>query len=230
MSNRIFFFSFLVILSYNTINAQDWNREDSLWLLNVLDGKVDLKINEDTKKAIEDGRLIMPSWMKGDDGKIKNVEIIKDFDDAGLPDSASMQSIDPYSMPPAVYALYVLYIEKMDSIYESGSIMLSDSDRKTLLEAMPASARSKFYYSEMGGGIGGYDFNHLLSMVFSPSYRQKAKNRKNAAIYKGDFYTGEPSIKMTERERKEMNQAIRNTKPSISTVRTSEFKRNGIDD
>ena len=222
---------FLIIVPFGTLFAQEWSKADSIWLLNVLDGKVDLKINDETKKAIEDGRLAVPSWMKDDNGNIKNIEITKDFDEAGMLDSARINTVDPYSMPPAVYAMYVLYMEKMDSIYESGSIMLSDKEKNELINTMPASGKRGFYTNEYtsGGGIGGNDFNHLLSMVFSPSYRQKAKNRKNAEIYNGGLYR-EPTIKFSERERRQLNKAAGNVSVKVSpAVRTSEFRRNGID-
>ena len=222
-------FIFIIVYLGNSF-AQEWSKADSVWLLNVLDGKVDLKINEDTKKAIEEGRLAVPSWMKDENGIIKNIEITKDFDDVGMLDSARINSIDPYSMPPAVFSLYVLYMDKLDSIYESGSILLSDRDKNDLLNSMPASARYRVYYNEYGGGIGGNDFNHMLSMVFSPAYRQKVKNRKNAEIYNGGLYR-EPTIKMSERERRQLNKAANNVNVKVSpTVRTSEFRRNGIDD
>ena len=227
---KIFITFFLITVFFGNLFAQEWSKADSIWLLNVLDGKVDIKINDETKKAIEDGRFAVPSWMKDDNGNIRNIEITKDFDEAGALDSARINAVDPYSMPPAVYAMYVLYMEKMDSIYESGSIMLSDKEKNELMDAMPASARYRIYYNEYGGGIGGNDFNHLLSMVFSPSYRQKAKNRKNAEIYNGGLYR-EPTIKMSERERRQLNKAANNVNVRVSpTVRTSEIRRNGIDD
>ena len=120
----------------------------------------------------------------------------------------------------------------MDSIYESGSIMLSNKEKDDLMEAMPASGRRGFYTNEYtsGGGIGGNDFNHLLSMVFSPSYRQKTKNRKTAEIYNGGLYR-EPTIKFSEQERRQLNKAAGNVSIKVSpTVRTSERRRNGIDD
>ena len=228
---KIFTLFFLIIISFGTLFAQEWSKADSIWLLNVLDGKIDLKINEDTRKAIEDGRLAIPSWMMDDNGNIKNIEITKDFDEAGMLDSARINTIDPYSMPPTVYSMYVLYMEKVDSILENRSIMLSNKDKDKLLEAMPASARSKFYYNEYTGGTGGYDFNHLLSMVFSPSYKQKVKNMKNASIYKDDYpYFRDPVIKISERERRQLNNTINHINVKVSpSIKTSEFRRNGID-
>jgi len=232
MKKKFFTLCITLIFSCGAVCAQDWSKEDSLWLINVLEGKYDLKINEDTKKAIEDGRLVLPSWMKNDEGKVNDIEITSDFDNAGVYDSTRIHSVDPYSMPPAVYALYVLYMNKMDSIYEGRSIMLSAGEKDKLLESLPYSVRHKYYYTEMGGGIGGNDFNHLLSMVFSPSYRQKAHNSKHATAYKGYYDEGaiKGAVSITERERRQLRQSLRNAKPTVAVGRTSEIRRSGIDD
>ena len=234
MANKIFILCIFVISSYGIISAQEWSKEDSIWLINVLEGKFDLKVNDDTKKAIEDGRLIVPSWMKNDNGNPAGIEIISDFDEAGAYDSARVHSVDPYSMPPAVYAMYVLYMGKMDSIFESRAMVLSSEDKNKLMEALPLNARSRFYYNEYGGGgIGGNDFNHLLSMVFSPTYRRIAHNRKHATAYKGYYDENAvkvPSITLNERELRQLRQSLKDIKPSSYPVRTSGIRRNGIDD
>ena len=229
MRIKVFIFFITFVSLCGAVNAQDWTKEDSLWLINVLEGKIDVKINEETKKAINDGRLIVPSWMKNDEGIINKIEISKDFSNEAVYDSTNIQGIDPYSMPPAVFALYVLYADRLDSMLNNRSVMLSDNDKNKLWDALPENVKYRFYYDGFSGGIGGLDFNHMLSMVFSPLYRQKVKNRKNAAIYRGDFYTREPNIRITERERKEMNKTINNFKVS-SPVITHGQRKSGIDD
>jgi hypothetical protein len=219
--------------SFGVICAQDWSREDSLWLMNVLEGREEFKINEDTKKAIEEGRLIAPSWMLDSNNKLKNIELMKDLDDAGAIDSARI-SIDPYSMPPAVYALYVLYIDKMDSIYENKLSMITPSERKKLEEALPPSARDRFYVSQdqlgrLSGGVGGHDFNHILSMIFSPYYRLLVHNGKYATSYKNYYDEGAIiRIGFTEGERRQMRQALRNVK--VTYEKRPGQRMNTIDD
>ena len=116
---------FLVLLFACThIFGQEWSKEDSIWLQKVLEGKETLKINEDTKKAIEDGRLKIPAWMKDFDPN-SEFELSKDFDDAEIPDSLRIRRFDIFSMPPAVCALYVLYMERIDSTYQLQSLMIS---------------------------------------------------------------------------------------------------------
>ncbi|MDR0574264.1 MAG: hypothetical protein LBG96_09595 [Tannerella sp.] len=227
MAKRFYIFCIFIISSCGFAGAQEWSKEDSIWLINILEGKINLEINKDTKKAIEDGRLIIPSWMNKEENKY-GIEMIKDFEHK-VNDSLRMHSVDPYSMPPAVYAMYVLYMEKMDSIYESRTLMLSAEERNKLEEAMPPSARNRFYYNEQVGGIGNLDFNHILCMIFSPSYRQKMHNKKNAISYKN--YYDEGAIKpivINERERSALRRSLINV--GIKNGHTPGSKSNPIDD
>jgi hypothetical protein len=229
MLKKILIFCLLAIATNGWMNAQDWSKEDSIWFRNVIEGNGDIKINEDTKKAIEEGRLIVPSWMKNSENRVDKVDILKDFDNTGKPDSVRVQSIAPYSMPPAVFALYVLYMHKVDSINASMTCLLSSEEQETLASFLPPEARKGFYVSNETGGIGGMNFNHLLSMAFSPSYRRKAYNSKHATAYKNYYDAGEiPSKGLTEREQKQIRQDLRNFK--ISKDVTIGMKRHGIDD
>ncbi|MDR3309216.1 MAG: hypothetical protein LBS80_04600 [Tannerella sp.] len=209
-----------------TAKAQEWSKEDTIWLLNVIEGRQELRINEATKKAIEEGRLILPSWFKEGD----KIELLKDLSNAGAIDSTRIRSVDPYTMPPAVFALYVLYMDKMDSICESQTIMLSKSEKEKLIEQLPPGSRGFSVNGETGVGvIGGFDFNHLLSMVFSPSYRNKYHNSKHATSYKNYYDEGNvSSITMTEGERRQMRQALRQA--VIKIEKESGRKMHGIDD
>ena len=175
-----------------------------------MEGKEELKINEDTKKAIEEGRLIVPSWMRD-----YNMELEKDFDNTQTPDSVKFSRIDPYSMPPAVFALYVLYMDKQDPTDQLQSLIISFEDRERLKALTPA---------------GGMDFNHLLSMVFSSHYRQLARNRKNATAYKNYHDNGisaPASIRFTERERQQLIRSSNTYRPPVKI--TSGNRNGGID-
>ncbi|MDR1524647.1 MAG: hypothetical protein LBS79_05230 [Tannerella sp.] len=230
MLKKILLFCFLLTAICGRMDAQNWSKEDSIWLRSVLEGSEDVKINEDTRKAIEEGRLVVPSWMKNAENGIEHIEILKDLSNTGMPDSVRIQNIDPYSMPPAVFALYVLYMNKIDSINASQTCVLSDKDRQKLEDFVPPEARIGAYVSGTTGGIGGMDFNHILSMVFSPSYRRKAYNAKHATAYK-NYYDEEAlqPIRLTERERRQLRQSLRNVKVSSEIVPGSK-RVNGIDD
>ena len=214
MSRRLSISGLLLLFSCALLLAQEWSKEDTIWLRNVLEGKETLKINEDTKKAIEEGRLIAPSRMKNSDTD-SGMKLIKDFDDVGTPDSTRMRMIDIYSMPPSVYALYVFYIDKMDSAYQAECLILTDEEREMLKALTP-------------GGIIT-DFNRLLSMVFSAHYRRIAHNRKYATAYKNYYDEGGISrpVRISDRERKQLIQSVNNIRPSVK-VNTGN-KINGID-
>jgi len=203
--------AFFLFFSCTLILAQEWTKEDSIWLQNVLEGKETLEINEETKKAIEDGRLIAPPWLKD-----KEWELNKEFDNTGTPDSLRIRNVDPYSMPPGVFALYVLFIEQLDSTYQDMSITITEDERSFLKSLTPANS--------------GYDFNHLLSMIFSTHYRQLMNNRKKMISYKYYYDVGGAvsPVRITERERKQLNQSVNSNRKSISV--TSRNKAGGIDD
>jgi hypothetical protein len=223
---------FIVLLFFSCMNAfaQEWSREDSLWLKNVLEGKEELKINEDTKKAIDEGRLIVPQWMRDNDSYTKP-ELEKDFDEIGAPDSIRFRHLDPYTMPPGVFALYVLYMDRLDSAYRVRSLIITDDEREQFEELaekglyMNGPFTSDYSY----GVIGGLDFNHALSILFSSHYRQMARNRKIANAYKNYYDAGAvKQLQISERERKQLNQAVNNRRPV--SIKVSPGQRiNGID-
>ena len=221
----LFFFSCMLIM------AQEWTKEDSIWLQNVLEGKEELKINEDTKKAIEEGRLILPSWMRSDNNQ-STPELLMDFDDVGIPDdSLRFGNFDPLTMPRAVLALYVLYLDKMDSILNISRLMMTDEVRKELESLIPTGAFIP-YTSDLNSGfsLSNRDFNHALSMVFSAHYRRLMHNRKNATAYKNYYDDGmvPGRIRFSEQDRMQLNKIVTNKKVSFKVNFGS--KVNGIDD
>ncbi|MDR0395275.1 MAG: hypothetical protein LBH77_08975 [Tannerella sp.] len=224
---------FLLIISVNGIaNAQYWSKEDSIWLKNMLEGE-EIKINEETKKAIEDGRLIVPSWMKNAENQLDKIELLKEFEDTKVPDSVKLRRIDPYTMPPAVFALYILYMSEIDSIRESMTCILSKEDREKLEALLPtgtAQALSFRTYNYRPGGTISTDFNHILSMAFSPLYRRKMHNAKHATAYKNYYDEGaiRPVGRLTEHEKRQIRKAARDFKPT--NINYPGMKRNGIDD
>ena len=230
MKQKLTLSALFLFLSCMFIMGQEWTKEDSVWLKNVLEGKDTLKVNEETKKAIEEGRLIAPSWLRNMDSEL---ELSKDFDNAGTPDSLRISNFDPYTMPPGVYALYVLYIEKMDSAYQVKSLIITDDERRNLEALLPTGVSSFYpYTSDYATGFtsGGHDFNHALSMIFNAQYRRLVHNRKYFTSYKYYYDVGGAGnpVRITERERKQLNQSANRIRPSISV--SSPNRRSGIDD
>ena len=221
----------LLFFSNSLVWSQEWSKEDSLWLQNVLEGKEEIKINEETKKAIEEGRFMVPQWMREYNAN-PHPEISKDLDGVSMPDdSIRFRSLDMYTMPPAVFALYVLYVDKMDSVYQAKSLHLTDEERKVLEDMIPTGTQTfhPFTSSPPPGTVFTTDFNHLLSMVFSSHYRQIQHNRKHANAYKNYNNTGfEPSpIRFSENEKKQLNRLVSNKKPTIKISHGT--KTGGID-
>ena len=230
MRQKLSVFVFFLFLCCTCALAQEWSKEDSLWLQNVLEGK-ELKINEETKKAIEEGRLIVPSWMKRNDDLL-DPELVKEFDNNGRVDSVRISRLDPYSMPPAVFALYVLYLEKLDSAFYIESIMISPEERKKLEKLLPTGTLRTFYTRTAGStpGVGiSIDFNDLLSMVFNARYRRIKHNSKHATAYKGYYDAGgiKKPFRLTELERKQINQSVNSIKTSLNV--SAGPRRGGID-
>ena len=220
----------LLLISCMSAFAQAWSREDSIWLKNVLEGKEELKINEDTKKAIEEGRFFLPQWLRDNDSNVKP-ELEKNFDDVGVPDSILYRHLDPYTMPPGVFALYVHYMDRLDSAYQARSLIVNDNEREQFEELAEKGLymNGPFGSSYSYGVIGGMDFNHMLSMIFSKHYRQLAHNRKNAQAYKNYYDAGAvKQFNISERERKQLNNAVNNRRP-VSVKVSPGQKFNGID-
>ena len=232
MKQKLLLFVFLMFFSGASAVAQAWSKEDSIWLKNVLEGKEEMKINEETMKAIEEGRLIVPSWMQSDDQHF-NFDLLKDLEIGGAPDdSLIFRRLDPFSMPPSVCALYVLYLDKMDSAFTAKSLIITESERKQLEKLLPTGTVQMLYFNtpDYSPGFGlSMDFNHLLSMVFSSQYRRIAHNRKHATAYK-NYYDNGPTpraMRFTEQDRKQL---MRSTNSYKTPVRISfGQKMNGID-
>ena len=197
------FSCFIALFAYfNFAMAQEWSKEDSIWLQNVLEGKEVLKLNESTKKAIEDGSLIMPSLIKKNEDR--HLDIIIDFNNIGIP--APMRKVDPYSVPPAVYSLYIQKMVKMDSsIYSTYRFKLTDKEKaqikipKTSLSSMIVPFNTDPLHIYGGGNLLSV-VGFLINLILG---EQEMQNKKN------------PIPPMTEIERKQINQEINRLRQSL---------------
>jgi hypothetical protein len=183
------------IIRENSRTENSHTLEDSIWFRNVMEGTETFKLNDETIKAIEEGRLIIPQWMKSPDNKMNPIELLHGLNNDNIPDSLRIIKIDPYSLPPGVLRLYIMYtMNDVDSIQNNIPYELSDDEIELLKRLSPG---------------GGGDFNHGLSMIFSPSYRRMVISARNAKAHKG-YNTNyiNPSLKLTERERNEIRKSV----------------------
>jgi hypothetical protein len=150
-----------------------WTEKDSIWLDNVLSGKETLKLNPDVLKAIESGTLLntdkqSPSkQMKIDPGRIP---INKDFTEYLSPgnilkDVEDARDVDPFSMPPAVFMQY-------------GPAIFLPENKFGNAFMIPG------HIKENAARPSGHSFDDALRSIFSPSFRAKERNRKNANAWK----------------------------------------------
>jgi hypothetical protein len=217
MLKQILLSALLLLAVCGRTNAQNGSREDSLRFGSGTEEREDVKINEDIRKAIEEGRFVVSPRMRSNG--MERMETPRYLDNTGIADSVRMQSLDPYSIPPSVFRLYVLYMHKIDSINARQTCLLSDEARQELEDAVPPETRTGPYVSSTTGGIGGMNFNHILSMVFSPSYRRRAYNATHAVAYKNYYDEGAlPPARFTEHERRQLRQSLRNIRISVHTA------------
>ena len=188
MIQKLFACLIALFVYFNSALAQEWSKEDSIWLQNVLEGKEVLKLNENAKKAIEDGSLIIPSLMKKNENRY--LDIIIDFDNIGRLDP--LQKIDPYSMPPSVFSLYIQKMvekEMNTSIYSKYSFKLTDKEKAQI--KTPA---------HIDGGVNLLGIVVFLFKIFSDP--NPVRNKKTPVI-------------MPEVERQQIIQSVNRLRESL---------------
>ena len=201
MIQKLFACLMTLFVYFNSAMAQEWSKEDSIWLQNVLEGKEVLILNEKTKKAIEEGSLSIPSLMKKNENR--QLEIIRDIDNMGRPDY--MYIIDPYSMPPAVFSLYIhQMIETDSSIYSTHRFKLTDKEKAQI--KIPITTLSSMIVPLNTDPLHTYGIGNLFNVVgFVKNLifeKQQKQNKKNL-------------IPMTEVERKQINHKINILRESL---------------
>ncbi|MDR1203363.1 MAG: DUF4858 domain-containing protein [Tannerellaceae bacterium] len=151
-----------------------WTKEDSVWLDNVLSGKEAIKLNPEFQKAIESGTLlntdiITPSeQMKIVPGRIP---LNKDFTEYLSPgkiqkDMEDLRDVDPFSIPPAVFMRYGPAISLQEDKFNKAAFMTPNRIKENAVRP------------------SGHSFDDALRSIFSPSFRARERNRKNATAWK----------------------------------------------
>ena len=186
MRNIIWIGICLWLFYASDIKAQAWSKEDSVWLSNILSGKETLRLNDETMRAIREGQLLQPN--SSPSGKMKNsnlpLPITRDFSEYIRPEKdTSHYRIALQDLPPSVFWLYGPNFDPLETMRYS----CFDRDKQAGQIVMPE--------------INGLSFNlaALLSYLFSPTYRQKVKNRKTATAYRS--YNNIPSPTIVQKQR-----------------------------
>ena len=205
MKQKILVSIVILFFYYNFAMAQEWSKEDSIRLKNILDGKEAFKINEDIRIVIGESHLTTPFLMNKRENPY--LDLIKDFDNIVSPDS--MRNLDPYSMPPAVFSLYTQKVLKATSPdYTKHNFKLTDKDIAEIKKASyMGRSNTRLVNTDPLQKYRGINFVPIMSLMFKMIPIQ-LPNR--------DDKNKEPAP-MTENERKLLNQSINNLRQSIES-------------
>jgi hypothetical protein len=176
-----------------------WTKEDSTWLGNVLSGKEELHLNQETLKAIRSGTLLnigapaTKPFMSPSE-----TPILRDFDLTSTTDSALFMrlpgELDPDAMEPYLYFKYFFMFAKLPPIKEKKVIPGFDLHGVNLRKGALSPTDPRAGVNILNGSQGGSsisagavvsgDFQAAITSILSPSYRRRLYNRKNANAWK----------------------------------------------
>ena len=194
---RQYFCLFFVVVfkSGMGIYAQDWTKQDSLWLQRVLNGTEKIQLNEKTRKAIESGTFLHdPTITKQLKTSPIEMPIIKSFEGVTKPETRKINRMSPTELPASVYKLTIL--DPVDTIPHTRIFKIPDGSTATtfsdntikelkMLEAFtPKKATVDDKYSPPSGAAFKSDFEDVLRSIFWPSHRAKKRNAKSANAWK----------------------------------------------
>lgn len=185
----------LILLTMN-LHAQ-WTKEDSTWIEGVKSGRIKLELNPETRKAIEEGRLI-----EAEKPNAKLLEhssqlpVSKEFTDI-RPEDEEYQIIDLSSLPPSL----LMIIEIPDSTTKRSFVYVAPPKDYISMKQIPIGTTGIYITAHTGdldpivkdgqskgGALAGlgYSFSmeDLLRYAFMPSERAKKRNRKYAIAWK----------------------------------------------
>lgn len=186
---------FFILIAIN-LHAQ-LTKEDSIWIEKVKSGKIKLKLNPETKKAIEEGALINADKPSA---KLRNeaseLPLSKEFTDI-RPKDEDYEYTDTLSLPPAVWMIRKI----PDSSYQRSFVYVAPPKNYITMRKIPIGTNGIYITAETGdlnpfvkdggtqrGALGtvGYSFSmeDLLRYAFMPSERAKMRNRKKATAWK----------------------------------------------
>lgn len=176
----------LFLFCSSALQAQTWSKEDSVWLANVLSGKDTLRLNDETMRSIREGRFLQPDRSPAGTMGLSapSLPITRDFSEYIRHEKdTSHYQVALRDLPPLVFWRYGQDLDPRDAMRYSGF----NRDRQANQMVVPE--------------MNGLSFNLAASLayVFSPTYRQKVKNRKTATAYR--TYDKMPSLAMAQKQR-----------------------------
>lgn len=200
--NRYMFIGLLCLVqqAFNILSAQEWSREDSLWLQNIRAGTDTLRLNPEFQKAIKEGSFINTGTPPGrvllDAPSV--LPILKDFSEYVKNDSTlndSIRHIDITSVPPCVFLLYHGGLDSVPRInseaYTPQRTLLPKEEIKIgkLPVGVGVGARNLYSKEVRDGQRRGtitatgrvyFSLEDLLRSIFWKSERNKKRNLKRA--------------------------------------------------
>lgn len=193
------------ILSTAQVCAQ-WTPTDSVWLHNVLTGKEELRLNDETMRAIRSGSLINPGKPSSSFLQAPlEFPLARTFELKPPTIKNITNGLNPDSLDPYLYFKYFFIFANLPPIAETklipGFDMRGVNLKKKPLD--PVDPRQGVTimrpYGEHPFGISiivPVDFNDVLSRIFSPTYRRRMYNREHANAWRtynsGDSLTVKP--------------------------------------
>lgn len=190
--------------------AQEWSKEDSVWLSGVLSGKDTVRINPEFQKAIREGKLIHLEDVPGQQilEAPSELPLLKDFSEYLHADTDSIhKDLDYKSMPPAVYLLYKFGLDSIPRINEEAhkvpaQRLIDKKEIKVGKLPLTAAVGGKNLYSsdvvkdgQKRGTLTGtvkhyFSLDDILSWIFSKKERNKKRNRKRDDTWR--YYNSMP--------------------------------------
>lgn len=186
-----------LILFTMSLHAQ-WTKEDSVWIEGVKSGQIKLELNPETKKAIEEGRLIKIAPPNNEMRESSaQLPITKEFTDIKPEDEAYQKLIDPSSLPPAI----LLRLDVPDSAQIRSFVYVAPPKDYISMKLIPIGTSGIYVTAHTGdlnpiikdgqsrggamAGVGiGFSMEDILRQIFMPSERAKKRNRKYATAWK----------------------------------------------
>jgi hypothetical protein len=193
MMNRMILLT-IWTLSTTQLCAQ-WTPTDSLWLQNVLTGKEELRLNEETMRAIRSGSLInlgnpSSSFLQAP----LEFPLARTFGIKAESIKNIQSGLNPDSLDPYLYFKYSFIFADLPPIVEKKPIpgfdMRGVNFTKNPLNPVEANRGvtiMQTYGERPFEGISvrvTMDFNDLLSRIFSPTYRRRMYNREHANAWR----------------------------------------------